>query len=109
MKAADEFKDKTTAPNQLWQTDFSYLKVTGWGVLFVDRARRLLPLHRCLEALHHDESRRCHLHLGVGSAGIGAGPSQRGTSASSVIRQRAEQDGGGGHHLRTEDGPQVGE
>ena len=22
MKAADEFKDKTSAPNQLWQTDF---------------------------------------------------------------------------------------
>ena len=29
IKAAEEFKDKTTAPNQLWQTDFTYLKITG--------------------------------------------------------------------------------
>ena len=31
MKAADRFAHPTTAVNQLWQTDFTYLKVTGWG------------------------------------------------------------------------------
>jgi len=35
MKAADSFKDQTSAPNQLWQTDFTYLKVIGWGWFYL--------------------------------------------------------------------------
>ena len=31
MKAANEFQDKTVVPNEMWQTDFTYFKITGWG------------------------------------------------------------------------------
>src|SRR5258708_9633189 len=35
MKAADHFAQPTTAPNQLWQTDFTYLRVIGWGWFYL--------------------------------------------------------------------------
>jgi transposase InsO family protein len=35
MQAADHFAHPTTAPNQLWQTDFTYLRVTGWGWFYL--------------------------------------------------------------------------
>src|SRR5260221_2028079 len=35
MKAADSFAHPTTASNQLWQTDFTYLRVIGWGWFYL--------------------------------------------------------------------------
>ncbi len=35
MKAASEFTDKTIAPNEMWQTDFTYLKIIGWGWMYL--------------------------------------------------------------------------
>jgi transposase InsO family protein len=35
IKAADEFREKTVRPNELWQTDFTYLKVIGWGYFYL--------------------------------------------------------------------------
>ena len=31
IKAASEFHDKTTHINEMWQTDFTYFKIIGWG------------------------------------------------------------------------------
>ena len=31
MSAGEEFKDKTHRPNEMWQTDFTYFKIIGWG------------------------------------------------------------------------------
>jgi putative transposase len=31
IRASDEFKDKTNRVNEMWQTDFTYFKIIGWG------------------------------------------------------------------------------
>ncbi|WP_408005599.1 IS3 family transposase [Salibaculum griseiflavum] len=52
MKAANEFRDKTTRPNELWQTDFTYLKVLGWGWFYLstildDYSRHIIAWKLC--------------------------------------------------------------
>ena len=52
LKAADRFSQPTTAPNPLWQTDFTYLKVIGWGWFYLstvldDDSRYLLAWKLC--------------------------------------------------------------
>jgi putative transposase len=47
-EGADESRTKTTAPNQLWQTDFTYLKVIGWGWFYLSTI--LDDFSRCIIA-----------------------------------------------------------
>ena len=35
IKADDEFRDKTARPNEMWQTDFTYFKIIGWGWVYL--------------------------------------------------------------------------
>src|SRR5215210_4635545 len=73
IKAAEEFKDKTTAPNQLWQTDFTYLKVVGWGWYYLstvldDFSRFIVAWKLC--ATMQAEDVTATLDLALAAAGL---------------------------------------
>ncbi len=73
VKAADEFKDKTTTPNQLWQTDFTYLKVIGWGWFYLstvldDFSRYIVAWKLCTTMTAEDVT--ATLDLALKAAGL---------------------------------------
>ena len=68
MKAANEFTDKTMAPNQLWQTDFTYLKVMGWGWYYLstildDFSRNIIAWKLCTTMKAEDVTATLELAL----------------------------------------------
>ena len=68
IKAASEFKDKTTAINQLWQADFSYLKVIGWGWFYLstildDYSRYIIAWKLCTNMKAQDVTETLDLAL----------------------------------------------
>jgi len=81
IKAADTFKDKTTAPNQLWQTDFTYLKVIGWGWFYLssvldDFSRYIVAWKLCTGMRAEDVT--ATLDLALRASGLeGATPADR--------------------------------
>ncbi|WP_240932083.1 IS3 family transposase, partial [Parasedimentitalea denitrificans] len=70
IKAAVEFKDKTTAINQLWQTDFTYLKIIGWGWFYLstildDYSRYIISWKLCTNMRAEDVTDTLDLALQV--------------------------------------------
>ena len=68
MKAADRFANPTTAINQLWQTDFTYLKVTGWGWYYLstvldDFSRYIVAWKLCTTMMAEDVTATLDLAL----------------------------------------------
>ena len=52
LSASNEFKDKPCFVHELWQTDFTYFKVLGWGWYYLstildDYSRFILPWELC--------------------------------------------------------------
>lgn len=55
IKAADQFHTQTTRPNEMWQTDFTYFKIIGWGWVYLstvldDYSRLIIAGHSGVEA-----------------------------------------------------------
>jgi putative transposase len=93
IKAAGEFKDKTTAPNQLWQTDFTYLKVIGWGWFYLstildDFSRFIIAWKLCTTMKAEDVTETLQLALaasGCASARVVRKPRLLSDNGSSYI------------------------
>lgn len=62
MAAGDQFKDKTRFVNQMWQTDFTYFKIIGWGwyyfsTIMDDYSRYIVQWEVCSNMKHTDAQR----------------------------------------------------
>jgi putative transposase len=80
MKAADKFANPTTAINQLWQTDFTYLKVTGWGWFYLstvldDFSRYIVAWKLCTTMAADDVTDT--LERALQASGLDAAPPER--------------------------------
>jgi transposase InsO family protein len=75
MKAANEFRDKTMRPNELWQTDFTYLKVLGWGWFYLstildDYSRYIISWKLCTTMNAEDVTATLDLALAASGCDI---------------------------------------
>ncbi len=62
MRAGNEFKDKTTRINQMWQTDFTYFKIIGWSWYYLstildDYSRYIVSWELCNSMTSMDAQR----------------------------------------------------
>jgi putative transposase len=93
IKAADEFRDKTTAPNQLWQTDFTYLKIAGWGWYYLstilnDYSRYIVAWKLCVTMKAQDVTDTLDLALaksGLDQVNVGHRPRLLSDNGASYI------------------------
>ena len=68
IKAADQFHTKTTRPNEMWQTDFTYFKIIGWGWYYLstildDYSRYIIAWKLCTTMRAEDVTETLQLAL----------------------------------------------
>jgi transposase InsO family protein len=71
IKAADAFHTRTTRPNEMWQTDFTYFKIIGWGWMYLstvldDFSRYIIAWKLCTNMRAEDVTDTLDLALASG-------------------------------------------
>lgn len=63
ISAADEFHTKTRFSNEMWQTDFTYFKIKGWGWYYLstilDDYSRYIVYHELCSTMKSEDVERC--------------------------------------------------
>jgi len=93
IKAANEFHTKTTRPNEMWQTDFTYFKIIGWGWMYLstvldDYSRYIISWKLCSTMRAEDVTDTLELALtasGCESAQVAHRPRLLSDNGSSYI------------------------
>ena len=96
IKAANEFHSKTVRPNELWQTDFTYFKIIGWGWMYLstvldDYSRYIIAWKLCSTMRAEDVTDTLDMALerhGPRSCGLRSGPCS--SQAAAAQRQWSE-------------------
>lgn len=111
IKAADSFHTKTTMPNQLWQTDFTYLKVIGWGWFYLstvldDYSRYIVAWKLCTTMAASDVTETLDLALqasGLHNAAVQHRPRLLSDNGPSYVAEDLAKwlDGRGMDHIRS--------
>jgi len=71
--AKDEYQHKTSRINELWQTDFTYFKIVGWGWYYLssvldDYSRKIIAWKLCTTMTTDDV--KDTLDLAIGTTGV---------------------------------------
>lgn len=93
VKAADEFHRKTSRPNEMWQTDFTYFKIIGWGWMYLstvldDFSRYIIAWKLCTTMKAEDVTDTLQLALdasGIEEATVAHQPRLLSDNGSSYI------------------------
>jgi transposase InsO family protein len=96
MEAADQFYNPTTAPNQLWQTDFTYFKIKHWGWYYLstildDYSRYILAWELCPGMQATDVERTMQAALKASSLKSGQRPRMLSDNGSAYVSGHLKQ------------------